>query len=64
MADDVSNLLAIMEGIDRCADAAADSLVANCPGLNRERMKGRVAYELWLAVAEVTEHARDGRVIA
>ena len=62
--DDPSNLLAIHEGIQRCANAAADSIVNRSPELDRDRIKARVAYELWLAVAEVTEHARNGAVAA
>ena len=55
MSDTGTDLLRIQEGIERCANAAADSIVTRAPGLDRERIKGRVAYELWLAMDEVTE---------
>ena len=63
MADEPSNLLAITEGIDRCADAAADSIVSRSPELNRAAIKAAIAYELWLAIGEVTELARAGAML-
>ena len=57
VADD---LLAVSDGIERCAEVAADAIVATAPELSRDNIRRAMSQELWMAVTEVASLAATG----